>query len=130
MDPLDVNFIPPPAYSEEEFDQKTSRATELSLEVAKWETPKLDIDEDGFLRYDPAVFEEPPRAQKGKDHPASTTFRSSSISKRPLPNPNSSTSSPDAGPSTLRQTQPLHISKKSISKTEAAQDAARSIPDT
>ena len=126
MDSLEANFIPPPAYCEEEFDQKTSRAAELSLELAKWQTPEVEIDEEGFPRYDPAMFEETKRAQKGKDQPATTTFRSSSISKRPLPNPKSSTSSNNAGPSTLRQTQPLHISKKSISKAEeAAQDIAR-----
>ena len=126
MDPLDANFIPPPAYSEEEFDQKVSRATELSLELAKWETPKVEIDEEGFPRYDPSMFEERPRVQKGKDQSTTATFRSSSISKRPLPNPKSASSSTDAGPSTLRQTQPLHISKKSISKAEEA--ATRDIP--
>ena len=126
MDPLDAEFIPPPAYSEEEFDQKTSRATELSLELAKWETPKVEIDEEGFPRYDPSMFEERPRAQKGKDQPTTATLRSSSISKRPLPNPKLASSSTDAGPSTLRQTQPLHISKKSISKAEEA--ATRDIP--
>lgn len=126
---MDANFIPPPAYSEEEFDQKMSKASELSLELAKWETPEVEIDEEGFPRYDPAMFEEPSRAQKRKDQPATTTFRSSSISKRPLPNPKSSTSSNNAGPSTLRQTQPLHISKKSISKAEeAAQETSRHIP--
>lgn len=122
---LEENYIPPPAYSEQEFDQKTSRATELSLELAKREASKFDLDEEGFPRYDPVMFEEVSRAQKGKDQLTPTTFRSQSITKRPLPNPKSFQSSSAAGPSTLRQTAPLHISKKSITKVEeAARDAS------
>ena len=122
MDPVQEIYIPPPAYSEQDFDQKTSRATELSLDRAKWEA-KLDLDEEGFPRYDPVMFEEVHTAHKGKDQPIPTTFRSPSVTKRPLPKP-TFTSSSAAGPSTLPQTAPLHISKKSITKAEeAARDA-------
>lgn len=123
MDPLDA-YVPPPAY-EQEYEQKTSRAMELSLELAKSQTLKFDfdLDEEGFPPYDPAMFEETPTPQKEKDPPTTITIRSSSIGKRRLPNPSSSASATDAGPSTLRQTAPLHISKKSISKPEeVAQD--------
>ena len=46
---------PPPSYqmSVEEFEQKTSRAVQLSSSS----TPTLQIDEDGWPVYDPSAFE-------------------------------------------------------------------------
>ncbi|KAF9057593.1 hypothetical protein BJ165DRAFT_1421701 [Panaeolus papilionaceus] len=47
---------PPPAYSEQEFEQKTSRATDLSLQSAL-DAANLQTDEDGWETYDEAAFE-------------------------------------------------------------------------
>ena len=50
---MDPDYIPPPpAYSEQEFDQKISQATTLSLH-----TSQANIDADGWPQYDPAAFE-------------------------------------------------------------------------
>ena len=45
---------PPPAYSEQEFDQKISQATLLSLH-----TSSTNIGPDGWPLYDPAAFQDP-----------------------------------------------------------------------
>jgi hypothetical protein len=47
-------LLPPPAYSEQEFDQKTAQATTLSLHTSQVLT---NIDPDGWPQYDPAIFE-------------------------------------------------------------------------
>ena len=48
------DFVPPPSYqlSQEQFDRKTSHAIQLSSSIRQ-----PIIDEDGWPRYDPAVFE-------------------------------------------------------------------------
>ena len=153
MDPVDAHpdyVSPPPAYSEQEFDAKLSRATELSLQQAKWETSKLEVDADGWPRYDPTMFEQEPASLKGKDHIATTSppapaasSSSSSVTKRPLPNPNSMKSSNNAGSFTQIDIAPLHITKKSESRVHHTQELAgssskpvwstnpfQSIPDT
>ncbi|KAF8913925.1 hypothetical protein CPB84DRAFT_1757929 [Gymnopilus junonius] len=48
---MDPDYPPPPAYSEQEFDQKVAQATELSV------IPSTSVDQDGWERYDPAAFE-------------------------------------------------------------------------
>src|SRR4051812_39138005 len=57
MNPITDDYLsPPPAYSEQHFDQKVSRATELSLQTAKWEAASM-VDDDGWQQYDPSAFE-------------------------------------------------------------------------
>lgn len=53
MDPDDI--LPPPAYSEQEFDQKISQATTLSLNTPQ--SYLTNVDPDGWPEYDPAAFE-------------------------------------------------------------------------
>lgn len=62
----------PPAYceSEQEFDQKISRATTLSLHLSQ---TSLTVDEDGWPQYDPAAFE-----SEGSSTSPSAAERSSS----------------------------------------------------
>ncbi|KAF8165320.1 hypothetical protein B0H34DRAFT_233327 [Crassisporium funariophilum] len=58
---MDPEYLsPPPAYSEQEFDQKISRATDLSLRAVQ--PQPLEFDQDGWPRYDPTVFEAIPTA--------------------------------------------------------------------
>ena len=71
---MDPDYIPPPAYSEQEFDQKISQATTLSLRVSQ---ASLTIDPDGFPQYDPAAFE----ATEGPSTSPSTADRSSPFLK-------------------------------------------------
>ena len=47
-------MLPPPAYSEQEFDQKISQAIALSLHISP-----ASIDSNGFPQHDPAAFETP-----------------------------------------------------------------------
>ena len=68
---MDPDCIPPPAYSEQEFDQKISRATTLSIHVSQ---ASLTVDPDGWPQYDPAAFE----ATEGSSTSPSTVERSSS----------------------------------------------------
>ena len=49
---MDPN-TPPPAYSEQEFDQKISQATVLSLNDSQ---ASLAVDPEGWQQYDPADF--------------------------------------------------------------------------
>ena len=70
---MDPDFIPPPAYSEQQFDQKISQATTLSLHVSQ---ASLTIDSDGFPPYDPAAFED----TEGPSTSPSTAERSSPFS--------------------------------------------------
>jgi hypothetical protein len=74
MDPLSIPSNPPPAYAEQDFDQKISQATTLSLSQ-----PTLTIDSDGWPLYDPAAFE----ATEGSSTSPSTSTaeRSSSGTK-------------------------------------------------
>ncbi|KAF8812466.1 hypothetical protein BYT27DRAFT_6422072 [Phlegmacium glaucopus] len=46
-------LLPPPAYSEQEFDQKITQATALSLQASR----VSNTDPDGWPQYDPASFE-------------------------------------------------------------------------
>ena len=73
MDPECIPSNPPPAYSEseQEYDQKISRATTLSLHPSQ---ASLNIDPDGWPQYDPAAFE----ATEGSSTLPSTTEHSSS----------------------------------------------------
>ena len=68
---MDPDCIPPPAYSEQEFDQKISRATTLSIHDSQ---ASLTVDPDGWPQYDPAAFE----ATEGSSTSPSTAERSSS----------------------------------------------------
>ena len=68
---MGLDHTPPPAYSEQEFDQKISQATTLSLNVSQ---ASLTIDPDGWPQYDPAAFE----ATEGSSTSPSTAERSSS----------------------------------------------------
>ena len=68
---MDSEHTPPPAYSEQEFDQKISQATALSLNVSQ---ASLTLDPDGWPQYDPAAFE----ATEGSSTSPSTAERSSS----------------------------------------------------
>jgi hypothetical protein len=53
---MDPDYLPPPpAYSEQEYDQKISRATTLSLHNSQ--ASSISIDSDGWPEYDPAAFE-------------------------------------------------------------------------
>jgi hypothetical protein len=63
----------PPAYSlnDQEFDQKVSQATTLSLHLSQ---TSLAVDEDGWPQYDPAAFE----AAEGSSTSPSAAERSSS----------------------------------------------------
>ena len=137
MDPIDAHpdfASPPPAYSEQEFDAKLSQATELSLQQAKWETSKLQVDADGWPRYDPAMFEEEPASLKGQDHIATTSSppapaassSSSSVTKRPLPDPSLMKSSDNARSFSQIDIAPLNITKKSESRVHHTQDLAGS----
>jgi hypothetical protein len=62
---------PPPAYSEQELDQKISQATTLSLHDSQ--VPLTRIGPDGWPEYDPAAFE----ATEGTSTSPSTAERSS-----------------------------------------------------
>ena len=123
MDPPDEDlFSPPPSYSEQYFDTKISQATDLSLQSSRREA-QLVIDEDGWPRYDPAMFEEESTpSMKGKEYSATsfTSAESSGVKKRPLPDISSIKPSNNAGSSNIPQTAPLHIAKKSISKAQEA----------
>jgi hypothetical protein len=68
---MDADYTPPPAYSEQEFDQKISQATTLSLNVSQ---ASSTIDPDGWPQYDPTAFE----ATEGPSTSPSTAERSSS----------------------------------------------------
>ena len=57
---------PPPAYSEQEFDQKIAQATDLSLIASN------SIDPHGWERYDPAAFGAPPASPNVVNLPSST----------------------------------------------------------
>jgi hypothetical protein len=124
MDPPDEDhLLPPPSYYEQEFDTKISQATDLSLQSSRREA-QLVIDEDGWPRYDPTLFEdESIPSMKGKEYPA-TSFpsaeSSSGVKKRPLPDISSIKPNTNVGPSNIPQTAPLHIAKKSISKSQEA----------
>ena len=53
---MDPDYLPPPpAYSEQELDQKISQATTLSLHNSQ--ASSISIDSDGWPEYDPAAFE-------------------------------------------------------------------------
>lgn len=124
MDPPDEDLsLPPPSYYEQEFDTKISQATDLSLQSSRREA-QLVIDEDGWPRYDPAMFEEESiPSMKGKEYLATnfTSAESSSgVKNRPLPDISLIKPSTNAGPSNIPQTAPLHIAKKSISKSQEA----------
>lgn len=71
MDSDRIPANPPPAYSEQEFDQKISQATTLSLNLSQ---ASLAVDSDGWPEYDPAAFE----AAEGSSSSPSTAERSSS----------------------------------------------------
>jgi hypothetical protein len=67
---MDPDYNPPPAYSEQEFDQKISQATTLSLHTSQ--TSLNSIDSDGWPQYDPAAFE----GSEGSSTSPTTTDRS------------------------------------------------------
>lgn len=71
MDPDSIPPNPPPAYFEQEFDQKISQATTLSLQLSQ---ASLNVDSDGWQQYDPAAFED----TEGSSTSPSTAERSSS----------------------------------------------------
>jgi hypothetical protein len=88
---------PPPAYSEQEFNQKTSRALELS---SRADQPDLSRQEQlQWEEWDDAVFEAAARAQQALDNQSSSTTHSQSFV---------------GGSSTLfsDNTQPLRIQKQ------------------
>ncbi|PPQ77755.1 hypothetical protein CVT25_011190 [Psilocybe cyanescens] len=111
---MDSDYVPPPpSYTEQEFDQKVSQATTLSIL-----TPAPNVDEDGWERYDPTAFERAPALPSGSvrsntvNSPAS--FSSSSKGNGlPL---NHQSSSQDDKPNSIRRLPsivPLRIEKKS-----------------
>jgi len=73
---MDPDYLsPPPAYSEQEFDQKISQVTTLSLHTSQALT---NIDPDGWPQYDPAAFEAT-SASEGSSSSPTTTERPSSF---------------------------------------------------
>ncbi|KAF9534301.1 hypothetical protein CPB83DRAFT_844012 [Crepidotus variabilis] len=126
MDPHEDLFSPPPAYSEQEFDRKIAQAAQLSEQTAKWEKPRLDVDEDGWPLYDPSLFEEKPKpSSKGMykpEPPAAAT--SSTTANVEAPTASSSRQSQDGRDSSPRLAKivPLRIAKKTKAQ-EAAEDA-------
>lgn len=74
MDPNDL--LPPPAYSEQEFDQKVSQATTLSINTAP-PASSINIDSDGWPQYDPVAFATP--TSEGSSTSPTTVERSSAL---------------------------------------------------
>ncbi|TFK23284.1 hypothetical protein FA15DRAFT_757394 [Coprinopsis marcescibilis] len=105
MNPFgDASYLdqpPPPAYSEQEFDQKVSRAVELSTDI------RDPIFEDVWEEYDPAAFEAAAATYEtqNKQQSAGSNAQQSA----------GSSSGSSGSSSTQRQTQPLRIHKKTKS---------------
>jgi len=119
--PDDYLSPPPPAYSEQSFDQKVSRATEISLHTAKWETL---VDEDGWPQYDPAAFEssstKPSKGYLADGHPqtsSSNPYASSSEKNRPV-DQHLIKQLANSPPNNLPSIGPLRIEKKAQPKSQ------------
>ena len=110
------SFLPPPAYSEQEFDQKISLATDLS-------TRSPLVDEDGWELYDPTSFENTSSASTKSAYadnshpPTNPSYKgASSSSEHRIPfekQPTDHWRKDKPDPHNLPLTTPLRIEKKS-----------------
>ncbi|KDR83714.1 hypothetical protein GALMADRAFT_236054 [Galerina marginata CBS 339.88] len=114
---MDADYLPPPpAYSEQEFDQKISRATDISIVTS---FPR--IDQDGWELYDPAAFDNVstvpsnPMLNSVKNPSSissSSNYLDTSPDRHPMTQPGNDKSSLDKLPTIV----PLRIEKKSQPK--------------
>lgn len=103
MDPLD--FAPPPAYDDQEFDQKVTRATQISLEAPPTHTQNSEISEERWAEIEEAAFQAAIAASLVESSGSGSAGQSSSHIEPGPP-------SPSANRALLSTTQPLRIEKK------------------
>ncbi|KAF5333704.1 hypothetical protein D9611_002491 [Ephemerocybe angulata] len=103
MDPLD--FAPPPAYDDQEFDQKVTRATQISLEAPPTHTQNSEISEERWAEIEEAAFQAAIAASLAESSGSGSAGQSSSHIEPGPP-------SPSANRAPLSTTRPLRIEKK------------------
>ncbi|THV08530.1 hypothetical protein K435DRAFT_847388 [Dendrothele bispora CBS 962.96] len=112
--------LPPPAYSEQEFDRKTATAIEVSISTNRQEQER---QEEEWEEWDETKFLEAEEARTEREQPLRLNSGPSAVRALPsLPSTQVSTSStPSNGsrPTTRQQTPPRVDKQKSIKKSKA-----------